>query len=105
MVDAWQRHRFFEGLAQAFLQVGRPLLLVLDNLQWCDQETLAFLAHLLGRAGDSPLLVVGTARDEPGAVDGWFPRMRATGVARSSRSTRSTSPTPPGSPRRSAATP
>ena len=81
MADAWRRHRFSEGLAQAFLQVGRPLLLVLDNLQWGDQETLAFLAHLLGRAGDAPLLVVGTARDEPGAVDGWFPRMRATGVA------------------------
>lgn len=81
MADAWRRHRFSEGLAQAFLQVGRPKLLVLDNLQWGDQETLAFLAHLLGRAGDSPLLVVGTARDEPGAVDGWFPRMLATGVA------------------------
>ncbi|WP_433030946.1 ATP-binding protein [Actinomycetospora sp. CA-053990] len=81
MADAWRRHRFSEGLAQAFLQVGRPLLLVLDNLQWGDQETLSFLAHLLGRAGDAPLLIVGTARDEPGAVDGWFPRMRATGVA------------------------
>ncbi|GAA4736119.1 ATP-binding protein [Actinomycetospora chibensis] len=81
MADAWRRHRFSEGLAQAFLQVGRPLLLVLDNLQWGDQETVAFLAHLLGRAGDSSLLVVGTAHDDPGAVDGWFPRMRATGVA------------------------
>jgi len=81
MADAWRRHRFVEGLARAFLQVGRPLLLVLDNLQWGDQETLAFLAHLLGRAGDAPVLVVATARDGPGAVDAWFPRARAAGPA------------------------
>ena len=30
-----------------------PALLVLDNLQWCDQETLAFLTFLLGLAADS----------------------------------------------------
>ncbi|PVZ11147.1 ATP-binding protein [Actinomycetospora cinnamomea] len=81
MVDAWRRHRFVEGLARAFLQVGRPLLLVLENLHWGDQETLDFLSHLLGRAGDAPLLIVGTARDGPGAVDEWFPRVRATGAA------------------------
>ena len=54
MPDAWQRHRFFEGLARALLAVGRPLLLVLDNLQWCDLETLAFVTFLLGLAPDSP---------------------------------------------------
>ena len=54
MVDAWQRHRFLEGLARAFLGVGRPTLLVLENLQWCDQETLAFLAFLLGLAPGAP---------------------------------------------------
>ena len=26
---------------------GRPTLLVLDNVQWCDQETLAFLPFFL----------------------------------------------------------
>ena len=31
MIDAWQRHRFFEGLARALIGVGRPTLLVLDN--------------------------------------------------------------------------
>ena len=41
--DAWQRHRFLEGLARALIAVQRPLLLVLDNMQWCDQETLAFI--------------------------------------------------------------
>ena len=50
MADAWQRHRFLEGLARALLAVGRPMLLVLDNVQWCDQETLGFLPFFLGLA-------------------------------------------------------
>jgi len=33
VADAWQRHRFFEGLARALLATGRPTLLTLDNLQ------------------------------------------------------------------------
>ena len=32
------------------IAVGRPMLLVLDNMQWCDQETLAFLTFFLGLA-------------------------------------------------------
>jgi hypothetical protein len=83
MVDAWQRHRFFEGLARALLGLDRPLLLVLDNLQWCDQETLAFLTFLLGLAPDARLLIAGTLRaDDPDndpAADEWVARMRSAG--------------------------
>src|ERR1017187_4659774 len=84
MVDAWQRHRFFEGLARALLAVGRPMLLVLDNVQWCDQETLAFLAFCLGLVPGAPVLVAGTLRndnldEDPELVD-WTVRMRATGL-------------------------
>jgi len=84
MADAWQRHRFFEGIARALLAVGRPTLLVLDNMQWCDQETLAFITFCLGLADGAPLLVAATLRDE--ALDddpelvGWTARMRATGL-------------------------
>jgi len=62
MVDAWQRHRFFEGLAQALIAVDRPMLLVLDNMQWCDQETLAFITFCLGLADGSQLLVAACNR-------------------------------------------
>ena len=84
MVDAWQRHRFFEGLARALLAVGRPMLLVLDNVQWCDQETLAFLAFCLGLVPGAPVLVAGTLRNDnlgenPELAD-WTVRMRATGL-------------------------
>src|SRR5262249_18606429 len=84
MVDAWQRHRFYEGLARALLAVGRPTLLVLDNMQWCDQETLAFITFCLQLAGGSPLLVAGTVRDDDLGEDPdlgeWTVRMRATGL-------------------------
>lgn len=82
MVEAWQRHRFFEGLARALIGVDRPLLLVLDNLHWCDQETLAFLTFCLGLTVDAPVLVAATMcidGDEPGLAD-WTARMRATGM-------------------------
>jgi hypothetical protein len=84
MADAWQRHRFFEGIARALLAVGRPTLLALDNLQWCDQETLAFIAFCLGLADGAQLLVAATLRDD--ALDddpelmSWTVQMRATGL-------------------------
>ena len=84
MADAWQRHRFFEGLARALIAVDRPMLLVLDNMQWCDQETLAFITFCLGLAGGTPLLVAGTLRDdnlgEDPELQEWIVRMRATGL-------------------------
>jgi DNA-binding SARP family transcriptional activator/tetratricopeptide (TPR) repeat protein len=80
MVEAWQRHRFFEGLSRALLALDRPVLLTVDNLQWCDQETLAFLTFCLGLGADEPVLVVATAREDPDpALGAWIVRMRATG--------------------------
>jgi DNA-binding SARP family transcriptional activator/tetratricopeptide (TPR) repeat protein len=84
MAGAWQRHRFYEGLARALLAVHRPTLLVLDNMQWCDQETLAFITFCLQLAGGSPLMVAGTVRDDDLGEDpelgDWTVRMRATGL-------------------------
>ncbi len=83
MVDAWQGQRFFEGLARALLAVRRPMLLVLDNVQWCDQETLAFIAFFLGLAPEAPLMVAATRRDDGLDEDRelleWTVRMRASG--------------------------
>ena len=84
VVEAWQRHRFFEGLARALVGTGRPTLLVLDNLHWCDAETLAFLTLSLGLEPDAPVLVAATMRTEVSehepAVGAWITRMRATGT-------------------------
>ena len=47
----------------ARLAGSAPLLMVLDDLHWADDSTLALLGHLVRRLADLPLLVVGTYRD------------------------------------------
>lgn len=64
VVENWQRHRLFEALTQALLAGKQPLLLVLDDLQWCDQETLEWLHFLLRHDSQAPLLIVSTVRLE-----------------------------------------
>jgi DNA-binding SARP family transcriptional activator len=58
------RRRLFEAAAHAFHSLGSRLLLVADDIQWCDHETLRFLHFLLRRASTTPLLVAATARSE-----------------------------------------
>jgi predicted ATPase/DNA-binding SARP family transcriptional activator len=59
-----QRQRFFEALARAVLVAPQPLLLLIDDLQWCDPETLEWLHFLLRFDPAARLLVVGCAREE-----------------------------------------
>lgn len=59
-----QRQRFFEALARAILVTSQPLLLVIDDLQWCDPETLEWLHFLLRFDSLARLLVIGCARTE-----------------------------------------
>ena len=59
-----QRQRFFQALARAILNAPQPLLLLIDDLQWCDRETLEFLHFLLRSDPTARLLIVGTARIE-----------------------------------------
>jgi len=61
---SWQRHRLFDALAAAILVGNRPLLLVIDDLQWCDQETLEWLRFLLRYDAQARCLIVGTARSD-----------------------------------------
>lgn len=60
--ESWQRTRLFDALVHAVLQQAEPLLLVLDDLQWCDRETLEWLHYLLRVQPRAPLLVVATLR-------------------------------------------
>jgi len=64
LTEAWQRTRLFEALARAMLATDEPapLLLFLDDLQWCDQETLDWLGYLLRFARKAPLLILATVR-------------------------------------------
>ena len=61
-IEDWQRQPFFQALASAFLVADQPLLLVLDDLQWCDADTLEWLHFLLRFDRRARLLIVGTVR-------------------------------------------
>jgi predicted ATPase/DNA-binding SARP family transcriptional activator len=58
------RLRFFEGMARAVLAATPPVLLVIDDLQWCDRETLEWLHFLCRFDPRARLLVLGTVRSE-----------------------------------------
>ena len=73
--NPWQRRRFFLAMAYALLappgsSKGRrtqvPILLLLDDLQWCDAETLDFVRFLLTEFPHAPVLLV--AALDPGEV-------------------------------------
>ncbi|MEW5957931.1 MAG: AAA family ATPase [Chloroflexota bacterium] len=64
-----RRQRFFEALARGILAVSRPLLLWIDDLQWCDQETLEWLHFLLRFEPHHALLILGTVRSEESSPD------------------------------------
>lgn len=67
--EAWQRGRLFDALTHAFTHAASadthgPLLLVLDDIQWCDSETVEWLQHLLRQNPPPRLLIIGTLRQE-----------------------------------------
>jgi len=68
LTEAWQRTRLFDALARATLgppgEHRQPLLLLLDDLQWIDRETLDWLAYLLRYNACAPLLIVCTVRPQ-----------------------------------------
>ncbi|WP_068113384.1 ATP-binding protein [Nocardioides dokdonensis] len=86
VVDVWQRHHFFHGLCEALRPPGRPVVLVLENLQWCDQETLELLTFLRSLQPRRPVLVLLTARSHEltasPAHTAWVRRARAVAPVR-----------------------
>jgi DNA-binding SARP family transcriptional activator len=64
LIEDWQQQRLFEALSRAVLGISQPLLLTIDDLQWCDRDTLEWLHFLLRFDRSARLLVVGTYRPE-----------------------------------------
>jgi DNA-binding SARP family transcriptional activator len=66
------------------LTTERPLVLAIDDLQWCDSGSLRFLAYLVGRLQGVPVLIVATLRTgEPHANEALRePAVAAAAVAR-----------------------
>lgn len=57
---------FFDGLS-----AQRPLVLVLSDLHWADEQLLDFLPRLLLRVAGAPVMLVATTRSE--LLDRWSP--------------------------------
>lgn len=60
LTEPWQRQRLHESLARAILSGGQPVLLVLDDIQWCDVDTLEWLSYLLRYDPQAQLMVLAT---------------------------------------------
>ncbi len=62
--ESWSAHRLQDALLRVLAATEKPLLLVLDDLQWVDKPTLDWLSQLLLHKTQRPLLVVLVARSE-----------------------------------------
>jgi DNA-binding SARP family transcriptional activator len=78
LTEAWQRMRLFEALARAILGNRKKSLLLIEDLQWCDQDTLEWLHYLLRFDPRAPLLLVGTVRSEETAENPAYARLQST---------------------------
>lgn len=62
--ESEQRQRLYDAVGRALAAPGAPLLLVADDVQWWDRESLQLLHYLLRTHPAAPWLVVATARGE-----------------------------------------
>ncbi len=64
LTEGWQRRRLFEAMARALL-AHRPLVAVVDDLQWCDPDSLEWLHYLTRHEDAEHVLLVATVRSAP----------------------------------------
>ncbi len=74
-----RRYRLFEAVAALLGQAAsaRPLLLVVEDLQWAGRPTLLLLRHVVRRLHGAPLMVLVTLRDVEAAPAGAPARLLA----------------------------
>jgi DNA-binding SARP family transcriptional activator len=64
ITENWQRLRLFEALARAVFAAPQPRLLILDDLQWADRETVAWFSFLIRFDAQAQLLLLTSMRPE-----------------------------------------
>lgn len=75
--ESWQRLYFYESLSAAFGTCRKPLLLFVDDMQWCDPASFEWLSALLNSSAAAGLLLVGTVRAEETGREHPFTRFLA----------------------------
>ena len=64
LAEAELRHRLRGAIGRALLAAGAPLLLIVDDAQWADAQSLRLIHDLIRSAPSARLLVAATARRE-----------------------------------------
>jgi len=83
--ESWQRLHFYESLTAAIGKTRKPILLYLDDMQWCDPDSFEWLNALLTSSAGAGILVLGTVRAEETGREHPFTRflagLRPSGIA------------------------
>src|SRR5450755_352899 len=83
--ENWQRLHFYESLNAAIGKCRKPILLFLDDMQWCDADSFEWLNALLTSSAAAGVLVLGTVRTEETDREHTFTRflagLRKSGMA------------------------
>jgi DNA-binding SARP family transcriptional activator len=61
-IDDSDRYRLFEAVAGLLRSARRPVVMVLDDLQWADRPTILLMRHLMQHPDSGQLLIIGTCR-------------------------------------------
>jgi DNA-binding SARP family transcriptional activator/tetratricopeptide (TPR) repeat protein len=69
ITESWQRLRLFEALTRAVFAAPQPRLLILDDLQWADRETVAWLSFLIRFDAQAELLLLTSMRPEEAGAE------------------------------------
>ncbi|HEX2104765.1 MAG TPA: AAA family ATPase [Solirubrobacteraceae bacterium] len=64
LAEAELRRRLFGAIGRALLAAGAPLMLIVDDVQWADAQSMRLIHYLVRAAPSARLLVAATARRE-----------------------------------------
>jgi DNA-binding SARP family transcriptional activator/predicted ATPase len=77
LTESWQRLRFYESMSAGIGKSRKPLLLFLDDMQWCDPDSFEWLHALVTSPMASGTLLLGTVRAEETGREHPFTRFMA----------------------------
>jgi DNA-binding SARP family transcriptional activator len=69
MTESWQKQVFFEAIARALTSQEESLLLFLDDLHWCDIDSLEWLRYFMRFNRNASILLLTTLRTEEVATN------------------------------------
>ncbi|MFC5469316.1 AAA family ATPase [Cohnella suwonensis] len=62
LTENWQKVKTFDAIEHSLFDHDKPCVLFLDDIQWCDAESLEWLQYLFRQDGKSKIVLVATKR-------------------------------------------